>query len=909
MTSHRGGLLVRSLLLLVLGVAGARAAWPQSVTTYHYDNNRTGWNPHETVLTPANVNSSSFGLLYSATLDDQVDAQPLYMPGVKITSGQYQGAHDVIYVASENNTIYAIDAESGTILLSPNFGTPISYPLGCNNNGPNVGINSTPVIDPSSNTLYVMVYAQQNGTPAYMLHALDLGSLMDKVTPQLVTASHTLSDHSTFNFNATYQRQRPGLLLANGNIYAGFGSFCDLNANLSRGWLLGWQTGTLTPLASNHLFDTQASSPDSFFLSAIWMSGYGPSTDDSGNILVVTGNSDPSGTTYDGATNVQESVVKVSPDLSTVIDLFTPSDWSELDQDDADFGSGGVLVMPDQPGSDPHLAVAAGKEGSMFFMNEDDLGGYSSEQNNVLGTYSIGGCWCGPSYFEDPTDSTARVVSSGGSNVDVWKLQTSSPTSLSLVGQSASIGGGQDPGFFTSVSSNGTSHPIIWALSRPESSSSPAIFLYAFDPDSGMQMKTLFSAKAGSWPNINGNANLVPVVANGRVFVASHDTLEVFGLEPNGTTTALSSSANPANYGQSVTLTAQVTPSGSTTPTGTVTFKNGTMAIGTENLNGSGIATLTKTNLPVGSASLTASYNGDGLNGKSTSPVLTEVVQQAQVAMSLTSTPNPAPAGKLVRFTATFTSNGGLPKGKVTFSYNGTALGSSGIGGTGEAIFSTSTLPAGSDVIAATYPASTDYSAATASLTQVVNATTTTLSSSLNPSNYGQSVTLTAQLTTTGSTTPTGKVWFKNGTMSLGMGTLNGSGVATLTKTNLPVGSNSLTATYEGDALNGKSTSSVLTQVVNQAQVSMSLVAAPNPAAAGKPVRFTAKFTSNGKLPVGTVIFSYNGMTLGTANIGGSGEAIVSTSALPPGSDLVTATYPESTDYSAATSSVTETID
>src|SRR6202041_2193692 len=142
--------------------------------------------------------------------------------------------------------------------------------------------------DPSSNTLYVMIYTQDRSGPAYRLHALDLGSLTDKVTPQIVSASHPLSDGTTFNFNATYQRQRPGLLLANGNVYAGFGSFCDYNATLPRGWLLGSHTGTLTPLPASRLNDLQALSPDSFFRSSIWMSGYGPATDDSGNILVVT---------------------------------------------------------------------------------------------------------------------------------------------------------------------------------------------------------------------------------------------------------------------------------------------------------------------------------------------------------------------------------------------------------------------------------------------------------------------------------------------------------------------------------------------------------------------------------------------------------------------------------------------
>lgn len=520
-------------ILLLIGASCAVAAGQISVTTYHYDNNRTGWNRQESILTPANVNKTSFGLLHTVALDDQVDAQPLVVPGVVITAGQYKGTtHDVVYVATESNTVYAIDANTGTVLLSPNFGAPVPMPLGCNNNGPNVGINSTPVIDLSSKTLYVMDYTQSGGGQSHHLHALDLGSLTDKVSRQLVTASRSLTDGTTFNFNATYQRQRPALLLANGDIYAGFGSFCDFSANLSRGWLLGWTAGTLTPFTSNQLNDVQATDPDNFFLSSIWMSGYGPSADDSGNVLFVTGNSDYSGTTYDGVTNIQESVVKVSSTLTTVQDLFTPKNQSSLDNDDEDFGSGGVLVLPDQPGSISHLAVAAGKYGRMYLMNEDNLGGYSPRKNNVLGTYSIGGCWCGQSYYVDPIDGLGRVVSSGGRTAIVWKIQTSPKVALVKQTASPSTGGSpQDPGFFTTISSNGNAGPIIWALSRPPNTAGAPIYLFAFNPDSGgKKMTELFKAQAGDWPNLGGNANLIPVVANGQVFVASNQQLQIFGL-------------------------------------------------------------------------------------------------------------------------------------------------------------------------------------------------------------------------------------------------------------------------------------------------------------------------------------------------------------------------------------------
>jgi hypothetical protein len=521
------GLLIAAALCAPLALA---AQTKIAVTTYHYDNRRTGWNQHETQLTAKAVSSSSFSLLTSTTLDDQVDAQPLLVPNQKIGTGSKAGTHDVVYVATEGNTVYAIDAGNGKILLQQNFGNPVSYPLGCTNNGPNVGINSTPVIDRDSATMYVIIYTSESNGPVYRIHALRLSDLKDKLPPIVVSGSHKLTNGTEFNFNATYQRQRPGLLLVNGNIYAGFGSFCDFSANLSRGWLLGWQAGSLQPLSGNQVFDTQATSPDDFFLSSIWMSGYGIAADETGNLFFVTGNSDYSGTTYDGVTDIQESVIEVSGDLTQVLDLFTPDDWSYLDQGDIDFGSGGAMLLPEQPGSIPHLVVAAGKEGNMFLMNRDDLGGYNPNGNNVLGTYYIGGCWCGQSYFVDPSDSTARVVSSGGNVVAVWKLQTSPSVALTDI-SNATITTGQFPGFFTSVSSNGTSHPIIWALSRPYTTP-PLIYLYAFNPEAGgSTLAQIFVGQAGSWPNVGGDSNAVPVVANGHVFVASYRQLAIFGLK------------------------------------------------------------------------------------------------------------------------------------------------------------------------------------------------------------------------------------------------------------------------------------------------------------------------------------------------------------------------------------------
>ena len=157
--------------LLLAVFLGAVCAGQVAVTTYHFDNRRTGWNSQETVLTPAVVSGTTFGLLASVVLDDQVDAQPLVVPGVAITAGLHPGLHDVAYVVTESNSVYAIDAKSGLVLLQVNLGTPMRYPLGCQNNGPNVGINSTPVIDLPSKTLYVMAYTKDSTGPAYRLHA------------------------------------------------------------------------------------------------------------------------------------------------------------------------------------------------------------------------------------------------------------------------------------------------------------------------------------------------------------------------------------------------------------------------------------------------------------------------------------------------------------------------------------------------------------------------------------------------------------------------------------------------------------------------------------------------------------------------------------------------------------------
>ena len=354
-------------------------------------------------------------MIAQVVLDAQVDAQPLLVPSQQVTAGIYTvgptGTYQVVYVATEGNTIYGIRASDGTVLLQRNLGTQV--PTGPCNGQPDPpvnGIKGTPVIDVAANALYVIANILISGNQqTYQLFALNLNDLTDKLPPVTIAASHTLSDGTTYNFNAQYEQQRPGLLLASGNIYAGFGSYCDGNASNSRGWVLGWQESTLAPLAANMLTDTLArTSTNNFFLSTIWMSGYGIAAAPNGNLFFATGNSGPG--TYDGVQNIQESVVKLDPTLKNVLSLFTPFNVNDLDSKDHDLSAGGVLVVPAQPGPIPNLAVVAGKVGPMYLLNRANLGGFTpGGPDNVLDEVPIGNndgyCWCGPSYFRVPTGS------------------------------------------------------------------------------------------------------------------------------------------------------------------------------------------------------------------------------------------------------------------------------------------------------------------------------------------------------------------------------------------------------------------------------------------------------------------------------------------------------------------------
>jgi hypothetical protein len=567
----------RPMFIFVLGLTAALVAVVNAasvnasvaVTTYRYDNLRTGWNSSETILTAASF-PSKFGVLATVLVDGEIIAQPLVVPGPQVANGSLT-TDDIVYVVTQGNSVYAIDASTGAILLSVNLGAT-AVQLG----GTPWGIMSTPVIDPASQTLFVIDYYNStpsgpSPTPTYQLHALSLSTLKDQAgSPRTIAALHHLTDGSTYTFNAAVTRQRPALLLQNGNVYAGFGSNADLSPDQSRGWLLGWNETTLV-LFNDRLNDSETASADApvnppFYLTSIWMSGYGIAGDGTpttqGDVYFATGNSDcnwmvvpepcPPATTWNGVTQVQESVVRVSGLLTPLRGVFTPKiapTTLTMDMNDNDLGSGGVLVLPPLNGN--YLAVAAGKDGRLFFLNRPPTGGLTKISTN----YSLAPCWCGPSYFVG-SDGIARVVMSHGNTIQTFHVNvTVSPPKLSLVGASATVGAGgtQDPGFFTSVSSNGTTpgSAIIWAVSRPDGSdpnNPTAVKLYAFSAISSCSGTTctyaqLYSAEAGAWPNILNNANIVPVVANGKVYVASGylnannsllGQLNIFGILPTG---------------------------------------------------------------------------------------------------------------------------------------------------------------------------------------------------------------------------------------------------------------------------------------------------------------------------------------------------------------------------------------
>ncbi len=553
-------LVLGALLTIPAFAAETPGSSPQDVLTHHGDNLRTGWFSAESQLNVSNVNANSFGLLTTVVLDGRVDAEPLYVSQQMILN---KGIHNVVYVATENNSIYAVDADGGKILWHKRFGTPVPYQYKNfdDNVFPWMGILSTPVIDRSLGNLYFVADTYNGTVDSFHLHAISLSSGQNNVVKQTtIKISAQLADGTTWTFNPKFHLQRPGLLKANGGIYVAFGSNGDINPDQSRGSIARYDAATLLSMGSD-VTDTLDRHNFSYFLSSIWQSGYAPAADANGDVYFSTGNSDPGQPSYSPSFNRPDSIVHLSGDLNSLVDSFTPSNYFQLDQADLDLGSAGMILLPDQPGSIPHLAVGGSKDGRAFLLNRDNLGGYTpGGPDKVVQTVDQGNCWCGPAYFVG-SDGHSYVLTGGSNGITSWQLQTSPSVQLvkkTSTGSSAADGLPDFGGTIPVVSSNGTTTgtAVAWFIQKPQSSSDSdpgtPITLMAYDASN--LAKQLFSASAGTWTHaVNSNANVVPTVANGKVYVASNRQLQIFGLLPPKGATSRAAQATAPSRPDSVT--------------------------------------------------------------------------------------------------------------------------------------------------------------------------------------------------------------------------------------------------------------------------------------------------------------------------------------------------------------------
>lgn len=496
---------------------------PIDVLTYHYDQGRTGWNPSETDLTPASVSSGNFGQIATLDVDGNVLAQPLLVSGFKMPDGS---THDVLIVVTGNNSVYAFDADNYSILWKVNLGAAqLSTDVGCGDVVPEYGISSTPVIvrnGPGSATLYLVAATEPNYLSFHtQLHALDLGTGADIVTPVEIAPQAKLKSGGTISFDPQNQWSRAGLAFNNGNLYVSIGSHCDNNADAVSGWLLQYDSATLK---LEHHFHTISTSWPQYELAGIWGAGFAPAIDASGNVFVVTGNGAFAKKTGDWA----ESVLRLPFNLKKVADHFTVSDYPKLNKHDRDFGSGGVMLVPVVQGQTaPPMAVAMGKDAVLYLLNQTNLGGFHKNDAGALQAQRLAksgqGLWGGPAYYGGPNGGMV-YVQTNGDVLRAFSLATGQQPALTQVATGNQIAG--YGGSLPIVSSNGSEADtaIVWVVQR-----GTTVALQAYDAVNLGQ--PLFAANAGTWSNSHGNSFLTAMEGNGRVYVPASGTVTVFGLQ------------------------------------------------------------------------------------------------------------------------------------------------------------------------------------------------------------------------------------------------------------------------------------------------------------------------------------------------------------------------------------------
>jgi hypothetical protein len=499
------------------------------VFTYHNDAQRTGLNAKEYALSPSNVSASTFGKLFSCVLDTPgfVYAQPLYAANLMMSDGKN---HNVVFVATESDWVYAFDADSAPcqllwktrVLKSGDTTVPAADTGEVNDLVPEIGVTSTPVIDPATGTLYVCAKAKDNSNAYHhRLYALNLSDGAPKFgSPVEITAP---------KFNVLFHLQRPALLLNNGVVYVAFGSHGD--HNVYQGWVIAYDAATLAQKFAFATTDPTVTT-GSGNQGSIWQSGNGPSADSGGNVYVETANGVFDADT--GGSNYSDSVIKLSA-AGSVVDFFTPADQATLSANDVDLGSSGVIVLPDSLGSaqHPHLAIATGKTGVLYLLDRDNLGKFNAGGNRSVQevpvqpntTQVIGGIFGQPAVF----GGNLYVAAVG----DALKQYGIANGAITTAPQSQSGNTFDLRGATPVVSANGAANGIVWMLDisafvNPPAASGPAV-LYAYD---AANLANVLYASPASGAYAAGNAVkfTVPTVANGKVYVGGQASLTVFGL-------------------------------------------------------------------------------------------------------------------------------------------------------------------------------------------------------------------------------------------------------------------------------------------------------------------------------------------------------------------------------------------
>jgi len=503
--------------------------------TYHFDSLRTGWNPYEPALNTSNVNATTFGQLWSLTVDGNVYAQPLYVANVTMPD---QTVHNVLYVATCNDTLYALDADSGATLWTRSFVDPAhgifvvnASNVSNHNVWPTIGVVGTPVIDRAANAIFLIAHVKivQGGTTTYhhILHSVALDTGVDNAnSPVDVQGSVQMSDGTQATFSSRAQIERPALLLSNGAVYVGFGSHGDSLPTVSRGWVFSFDELTLAQTA---VFTTERD-PALEYLATIWMAGFGLAGDQFGNVYFSTGNGAFDGDS--GGDDFGDSVIELTPGLA-LKDWFTPG--LIRTEPKKDLGSGGVMLLPDQAGSIPHIALVVGKTKNIYVMNRDALGGYAPSGpdhviqvvKNGAGT-KIKGVHGGPAYYTGPTGQYA-FFAGNQDYLKAYQIVTTPAAHLVLAAQSTNIFPGEG-GSIPVVSSNGLAAGtgIVWVTTRPDDIFAAPITLRAYDASDVTHM--LFEAPAATWVNDKGNPYLTPTVMNGKVYVGGYNSVTAFGL-------------------------------------------------------------------------------------------------------------------------------------------------------------------------------------------------------------------------------------------------------------------------------------------------------------------------------------------------------------------------------------------